>query len=281
MRNTLFYEPFFEDAVPDFWIPGKIKGGGRGYSECGAHMHRHIETQFLLSGSQTFTVDGQEYTSDGNFIFIFPYQIHSNHYNRDSRHMSSIINPNAFGSYTERLINYRPLSPAVPLSALPGHFESLIRYTNELYFDKAHPNRKELLHDAAALIIGEVLSAMTLVPRADDMGKQSIPAIGQIINYCVAHISDDLSLASVADALYLNKYYISKLFSSKLGITFSDFITNQRVYTVCERLTSGTRPITEIAYECGFRNLSNFNRAFRSRTNMTPREYRDRYSGRA
>ena len=281
MQNILFYESYFENAVPDFWVPGKNKGGGIGYSECGAHMHRHIETQFLLSGSQTFTVDGQEYTSDGNFIFIFPYQIHSNHYNRDSRHMSSIINPNAFGSYTERLINYRPLSPAVPLSALPGHFESLIKYTNELYFDKTHPNRIELLRDAAALIIGEVLSAMTLVPRADDMGKQSIPAIGQIINYCVTHISDDLSLASVADALYLNKYYISKLFSSKLGITFSDFITNQRVYTVCERLTSGTRPITEIAYECGFRNLSNFNRAFRSRTNMTPREYRDRYSGRA
>ena len=281
MRNTLFYEPFFDSAIPDLWFPGKPKVGDRGYSECGTHMHRHIETQYLLSGSQTFTVDGEDYSSDGNFIFIFPYQIHSNHYNRDSQHISAIINPNAFGSYTERLIDYRPLSSAVPLSALPEHFDSLIRYANDLFFDKTHPNRQELLHDAMTLIIGETLSAMTLVPRADDMGKQSIPAIGQIINYCVAHISDDLSLASVADALYLNKYYISKLFSSKLGITFSDFITNQRVYTVREKLLSGTRPITEIAYECGFRNLSNFNRAFRSRTGMTPREYRDAYSGRA
>ena len=128
------------------------------------------------------------------------------------------------------------------------------------------------------LIIGETLSAMTLVPREEEMGNQSIQTIGYVINYCVSHISEDLSLSSVADALYLNKYYVSKLFSSKLGMTFSDFITNQRLYCVCERLTSGTRPIIEIAYECGFRNLSNFNRVFRARIGMTPREYRNSYS---
>ena len=281
MQSVMFYDPYFERTIPELAFFGKPEVGDRGYTEFGAHMHRQIEMQYLISGSETFTVDGQKYLSDGNFVFIFPYQIHANHFNSDCQHISAIVNPNAFGSYTERLIDYRPLSPAVPLSALPDHFDSLIRYANDLFFDKTHPNRQELLHDAMTLIIGETLSAMTLVPRADDMGKQSIPAIGQIINYCVAHISDDLSLASVADALYLNKYYISKLFSSKLGITFSDFITNQRVYTVREKLTSGTRPITEIAYECGFRNLSNFNRAFRSRTGMTPREYRDAYSGRA
>lgn len=281
MQSVMFYDPYFERTIPELAFFGKPEVGDRGYTEFGAHMHRQIEMQYLISGSETFTVDGQKYLSDGSFVFIFPYQIHANHFNSDCQHISAIVNPNAFGSYTERLIDYRPLSPAVPLSALPDHFDSLIRYANDLFFDKTHPNRQELLHDAMTLIIGETLSAMTLVPRADDMGKQSIPAIGQIINYCVAHISDDLSLASVADALYLNKYYISKLFSSKLGITFSDFITNQRVYTVCESLASGTRPITEIAYECGFRNLSNFNRAFRSRTGMTPREYRDMHSGRA
>lgn len=36
-----------------------------------------------------------------------------------------------------------------------------------------------------------------------------------------------------------------------------------------------SEPITEIAYECGFRNQSNFNRVFLARTGMTPREYRN------
>lgn len=278
MRNVTFYETFFENRIQELWFPGKPKVGDRGYSEFGPHMHRHIEFQYVLTGSEIFTVDGQEYSSDDNFIFIFPYQIHSNHFNRDSQHISGIVNPNAFESYTKLLTDYRPLSPAVPRSALPEHFDSLIRYTNDLSFDKNHPNQKQLLHDAMTLIIGETLSAMTLVPREEEMGSQSIQTIGYVINYCVSHISEELSLSSVADALYLNKYYVSKLFSSKLGMTFSDFITSQRIYTVCEKLTSGTRPIIEIAYECGFRNLSNFNRVFRARTGMTPREYRNSYS---
>ncbi|MBR5870088.1 MAG: helix-turn-helix transcriptional regulator, partial [Clostridia bacterium] len=85
-------------------------------------------------------------------------------------------------------------------------------------------------------------------------------------------------LSCVAEALYLNKYYISKLFSSTLNMSFVDFVANQRIHTVCERLTAESEPITRIAYECGFRNLSNFNRIFRHLTGMTPREYRNAYS---
>ncbi len=275
MKHVMFYESGFEHSVPDLAFYGTSKIGDTGYAECGAHMHRHIELQLLLNGSETFFVDGQNYVSDGNFIFIFPYQIHANHLNPDCQHISAAINPNAFTCYTQILTTYRPLSPSIPLNKLPAHFDGLIRYANDLYFDRDHPNRELLLHDAMSLIIGETLSAMTLIPRSEDMSDRSLPTIGHLINYCVSHISEDLSLSSVADALYLNKHYISKLFSSKLNMTFIDFITNQRIHAVCERLTSSSDPIIQIAYECGFRNLSNFNRIFRKYTAMTPREYRN------
>ena len=83
MKNVMFYETYFDHYIPELWFSGKPKVGDRGYSEYGAHMHRHIEFQYLLTGSEIFTVDGEKYCSDDNFIFIFPYQIHSNHFNRD------------------------------------------------------------------------------------------------------------------------------------------------------------------------------------------------------
>ncbi len=110
MRNVMFYETYFDHYIPELWFSGKPKVGDRGYSEYGAHMHRHIEFQYLLTGSEIFTVDGEKYCSDDNFIFIFPYQIHSNHFNRDCQHISAIVNPNAFESYTKLLTDYRPLS---------------------------------------------------------------------------------------------------------------------------------------------------------------------------
>lgn len=275
IKNSPFYEARFEEIVPDIALYGEDINGCRGFGEMGIHMHRHIEIQYIIEGTAEFSIDNEDYLLKDTFVFIFPYQIHSSKYNTDCWHISAIVNPAAFESYTKQLTDFRPQSAAVPISELPPFFDGLVRYARNLYFDQNHPNREQLLHDAMSLIIGETLSAMTLVPRAEDLGNQSIPAIGRVINYCITHISDDLSLSSVSKALYLNKYYISKLFTTKLGITFAEFINNQRIFCACEKLAAGTEPITEIAYECGFRNQSNFNRAFRERTGMTPREYRN------
>ena len=278
MKNIIFYEPQFDRNIPELAFFGEPQIGFEGYSICGAHMHRHIEIQYLTSGSATFTVDGQRYPLEGNFLFIFPYQIHENDGSADCFHISAAVNPNAFPAYAETLMTCRPTNPCIPPECLPSHFEELLRYTNDLYFDTDAPNRDRLLHDAMSLIIGEALAAMTIVPYSEVMTNHSIPALGRIIHYCVSHIADDLSLSCVAEALYLNKYYISKLFSSTLNMSFVDFVANQRIHTVCERLTAESEPITRIAYECGFRNLSNFNRIFRHLTGMTPREYRNAYS---
>lgn len=89
------------------------------------------------------------------------------------------------------------------------------------------------------------------------------------------HLSDDLSLDAVADALFLDKYYISKLFPAKLGVGYVEFIRSQRIIKACELLVSTDHPITDISYDCGFRNQSTFNRVFRQMTGMSPREYRE------
>ena len=57
-------------------------------------------------------------------------------------------------------------------------------------------------------------------------------------------------------------------------MSFVDFISSQRVFNACQALTGSSKPITEIAYECGFRNQSTFNRVFREQTGVTPREFR-------
>ena len=115
---------------------------------------------------------------------------------------------------------------------------------------------------------------MTLVPRNSETGRNRIPAIGRVINYCVTHMGDDLSLDAVAKALFLDKYYISKLFPAKLGVRYVEFVRSQRISRACETLRSTDRAITDIAYDCGFMNQSTFNRVFREMTGMSPREYR-------
>jgi AraC-like DNA-binding protein len=86
----------------------------------------------------------------------------------------------------------------------------------------------------------------------------------------------DLSVTGVAASLNVTPRYVQRLFEAD-GTTFSDFLTNQRLARahrmLCEPQT-GPSAISTIAYDVGFGDLSYFNRRFRRRYGMTPREVR-------
>jgi AraC-like DNA-binding protein len=55
--------------------------------------------------------------------------------------------------------------------------------------------------------------------------------------------------------------------------TFSQLLNEVRVEHACRLLKDSTQSVSQIAFECGYANLSNFNRQFKQLMNLTPREY--------
>ena len=56
-------------------------------------------------------------------------------------------------------------------------------------------------------------------------------------------------------------------------MTFKEYLLNVRVGYACKLLTDDTLNISQIAYSCGFENLSNFNRQFKKIRNITPSQF--------
>lgn len=238
-----------------------------------AHLHRHVETQYILDGIARFTVDGKQIDCGKGLIFIFPYQIHSSDHKK-SAHYSAIINPNAFAKYSRLLFEMRPEANFIPESELPPFFGEMFGF---LFSESKKKNASaDMLSDITSLIISCAVNATRL--SKIDGGTTAFSSIGRIISYITAHINEDLSLDAVSDALFIDKFHISKLFRAKLGIGYYDFVTEQRVFAACDRLRETRLPIMEIAYDCGFRNQTSFNRVFREKTGMTPREWRQSVS---
>ena len=251
--------------------------GYLGLVENPLHLHRHVETQYLIRGSVEFTVDNRVYNVSDGLLVIFPYQPHANVRAKEAKQVSAIIDPNSFEYYAPTFFDYYPKNNFIPKSELPNGFRDLIEYG--FHLSHAHeevPFRERLITDVTSVIIGQALSALELVSRHDETGSESISTIGRIINYCVTHISDDLSLPTLSDKFFIDKSYISRLFRKKLGVSYIEFITSQRISTACELLSKTSKPITEIAYDCGFHNQSSFNRVFLAQRGMTPSEYRKR-----
>jgi AraC-like DNA-binding protein len=82
------------------------------------------------------------------------------------------------------------------------------------------------------------------------------------------------SLSDVAALVGMSDSAFSRFFKKHTGNTYSNHVISLRLLMARKLLTETERPVTDICYETGFSNISNFNRAFLQRIGMTPSRYR-------
>lgn len=81
----------------------------------------------------------------------------------------------------------------------------------------------------------------------------------------------------MSDLAGMTPVAFSRFFKLRTGKSLSDYIIYLRLGFAARLLVDSTRSIAEICYECGFNNLSNFNRIFKKKKGCSPKEFRDNY----
>ncbi len=116
---------------------------------------------------------------------------------------------------------------------------------------------------------------------ADYYSKANKKNIKLVCDYIACNFKNsDISLPDVAEAIGLSPSYLSRVFKSSLGITFTEYLTYMRIEYAKKLLTSTDMSISDIRECAGFNSEQNFFRAFKSVTLTTPKKYRDTKSQR-
>ncbi|UGQ48695.1 AraC family transcriptional regulator [Massilia endophytica] len=92
--------------------------------------------------------------------------------------------------------------------------------------------------------------------------------------YTVAHFSEPLSLAQVAEAASVSARTLNRRFADEAGMSWTSFLLRVRVVRATEALLTTRQTAAEIAYAHGFGSASRFAQAFRSVTGASPGEFR-------
>ena len=102
--------------------------------------------------------------------------------------------------------------------------------------------------------------------------------IEKIMQHLNNNFDKDVSLREAAKIAGMTEVALSRFFKLRTGKTFVDTLNEVRLGTASRMLIDTTSSVTEIAYKCGFNNMSNFNRIFKKKKDCTPKEFREAYA---
>ncbi|HEU0228292.1 MAG TPA: AraC family transcriptional regulator, partial [Arachidicoccus soli] len=101
----------------------------------------------------------------------------------------------------------------------------------------------------------------------------------KVMEYLNNNFSKEVSLTEAAKIASMTEVSFSRFFKTKTGQTFIDTLNEIRLGNATRMLMETSQGVAEIAYLCGFNNISNFNRIFKKRKGNTPKEFRESFSG--
>lgn len=234
------------------------------------HLHRHVEMVLLLEGTAVAHADTQRCPMSAGDIFLaFPNQVHY-YESSGSKVLVLVVEPDLMPELSHSFMNTIPES-ALLSGAVTDELLMIAKRLTQLKHASSFLEKAER-HGLLLSLFSRVLSLCTL----SDSHVSGSTAFRAVLDYCSLHYTSDISLASLEQALHVNRYYISHMFSDKLQIGFNDYINSLRIAQACRYLKQENLSVTEISARSGFSNPRTFNRVFLKQIGVTPSEYRKR-----
>ena len=94
--------------------------------------------------------------------------------------------------------------------------------------------------------------------------------VQKVMNYIEQNYSQEITLKKAAELMGYEPCHCSKMFKKLNGMNFISYLNNVRIKKAIEKIHWTDHSITQIAFECGFHNVRNFNRVFKTVTGQSP-----------
>lgn len=272
------------------WYQNRVSPGKRPYI---AHSHPAIEFGYFKDCYGTFTLKDKQYSIEPGDIFIF--RSNEQHHvteilgDKDIISMGFHFFPDFFWSHSNDAFDAKYVQI---FSAKNKQFENRLERgstSTDLIRDlleKIHEEFETQSEDYGLMIKSYLIAILILVIRQNGMEVSgelesnlnitsgNIRRIQRVMDYIDQHITEELTLKTLSSVANMSTSYFSQLFKELNGFSSWDYIISKRIDLAQKMLISGNDSIYSIALQCGFNNTTNFYKAFKKITGVSPSTYR-------
>ena len=256
------------------------------------HIHPECELNFIenAKGAQRIVGDSIEEIDEEELVLVT--NPHLEHAWKDYRNVSKNIHEITIQFHPDLLTDtFLNKNQMISIRQLFRHAERGVAFSRES-IAKVRPLLKTLtcendsfysliklliiLHE---LSIDKGMRELSTGQFAANVMHQhsSDESLGRVMDYLSRHYSEVIRLSEVAEMVNMSESSFCRFFKQHTSKSFIDFLTDIRLGAASRALIDSSLSIAEIGYDCGFNNLSNFNRIFKKKKGVTPSEFRDHY----
>jgi len=252
------------------------------------HWHKYLEIFHMVKGKLDISVNGKIYTVHKGDIVIVNSDLIHGYFNvsQDTRIIKFQFGTELFDqllvdirdSRNDSLIfNRKVLITKIQDEEVHKKLVKLIYELRYEYCNKIEGYRlaiKKILYDLTLLILREIPLKQNYI-KTNNIVNPNFSALERAFSFIYKHYDDpEITLDNASDAAHLSKFYFSRFFRERTGMTYHTYLSRLRVNRVQELLCETNMAITEIAYNCGFTSLKTFNRIFKKYTGVSPSLFR-------
>lgn len=246
------------------------------------HLHEGCEIYYLLAGDVRYFVEGAIYPlAVGSVIITNHREIHKPTFTSDATYERAFLQ---FDPQYIRQFN----SECCDLLAC--FYEREKGEQNHIVLTKADSVTLGLLMrryeqwqknpqaGAAQMKLAALLEILLFVNERFKSQKNKVMSIAvhkkltATLNFIEHHLTQDLSLAALERELYINRYYLSKLFKRHVGSTIHEYITYKRIGFAKQLLADGCS-VSEACERSGFSDYTSFLKMFKRTVGVLPKDY--------
>lgn len=269
-----------EVAMYSRFVNIHLINANHGRDEVQLHSHTFYEMIYVLSGTPRYLLEGRSYNLHrGDLVIIPPGVSHR-----------PLIDEQMSEPYNRIIVwfsqEYLDVIKAVWPDTIDKQWLGVLRTVNTEWskvesilkwalYENTHrmPNWKSML-------CATVLEALVLISRARDSIYVPSPVKGtpdlfdSLSLYIINHLTEDISLESAAQQLFVSKSTVDQLCRKKLGISFYRYLTQCRLLAAKELILKG-EPLGTIFTKVGYTDYSTFYRSFKREYGITPSDFRE------